>query len=66
MRSPQRVWEFCSKLAGLWSRVPDLRLMQLITNCQEYNASDMFYVEDDEFLERLESYINDITWDDRL
>ena len=41
-----------------WEKVPDWRLGQLFCNLQSAAGNDLFYVEDDEFVELLEEYFN--------
>lgn len=50
MRDPKRIPELCKLLEREWSKAPDLRLCQLISNVVSYSSiSDGFYLEDDEF-----------------
>jgi hypothetical protein len=54
MRDVNRIKPFCNTLATEWSKVPDWRLGQLIENLKRaYNINDLFYMEDDEFIEKL-------------
>ena len=57
MRDVKRMDEFLAKLKEYWSRVPDWRFMQLICNLQSFCGSDMFYMEEDRFLEHLNNFI---------
>ena len=56
MRDVNRIKPFCNTLATEWSKVPDWRLGQLIENLKRaYNINDLFYMEDDEFIEKLKA-----------
>lgn len=54
MRDPARIYPFLNKFAELWMTVPDWRFGQLVSNLQRWEDNDLFYVEDDDFLKRLE------------
>lgn len=60
MRDPNRIYKICYALAEQWSRVPDWRLTQLFNNLQRYDDSDLFYLEEDEFLERLKIMLDKV------
>lgn len=60
MRDPKRISVIVKRLEELWEEFPDLRLTQLIVNFQGYIGSDLYYMEDDEFLERLEAYYHSL------
>ena len=53
MRDPKRIRKFCNQIADIWeSSCPDLRFGQLIENiCSSGGIQELFYVEDEEFLE---------------
>ena len=51
MRDPNRIPEVTKAIEKLWNQYPDWRFMQLICNIQKAYGSDMFYVEDDKFVE---------------
>jgi len=51
MRNPNRISEVLKELEKLWNIYPDWRFMQLINNIQRAYGGDMFYVEDDKFIE---------------
>lgn len=53
MRDPKRIDRICAKLAEVWSKQPDLRLGQLISNLMGTGKQDVFYTEDDEWEEML-------------
>ena len=54
MRDPNRIPVVLDKLKEVWGEVPDWRFMQLMCNRQRMYGSDMFYVEDDRFVDFLE------------
>ena len=56
MRDYKRIREICNKLASAWEKVPDMRLGQLIWN--GLIEDDIFYVEDEKFIELFEEYCN--------
>ena len=60
MRNPDRINEFCNRLAACWHKVPDWRFGQLMSNILgEYVAEkkrDIFFPEDDEMIEFFEDY----------
>jgi hypothetical protein len=50
MRDPQRIPRILAKIEELWTRHPDMRLGQLVSNAARlggWNQNDVFYVEDD-------------------
>ena len=61
MRDPNRIYQFTQKLCHEWAiYLPDMRFGQLITNAMTYhdkNIADVFYMEDDQMLELIDSYI---------
>ena len=60
MRNVIRMDEFLAKVKEYWSRVPDWRFMQLICNLQSACGSDMFYMEEDKFLQYLKAYFDNM------
>lgn len=56
MRNPDRIDEFCNRLAKCWHKEPDWRFGQLICNTFGYLGKDPFFPEDDEMIRFLESY----------
>ena len=52
MRDPNRIYEILRLLSKIWLKNPDLRLIQLITNCC-MNEKSMYYIEDVDLLENL-------------
>lgn len=54
MRDPERITKILYLLAELWKDVPDWRLGQIISNAVcLYEDRDIFYVEDEELIEKL-------------
>ena len=63
MRNPERIEKFCNNFAAAWRRVPDWRFGQLIANCflsMKSDGLEPFYLEDDEMIEYVEEYLNNI------
>ena len=58
MRDPNRIDEVLAVLKENWEKVPDWRLGQLICNLQSAAGNDLFYVEDDQFVELINRYFN--------
>jgi hypothetical protein len=55
MRDENRIQPFCEEFAKLWSKYPDLRFGQIMSNiaryCQMELRKDMFYMEEDELMQ---------------
>jgi len=60
MRDPNRIKVFCDNLASLWSKVPDWRFGQFISNVLGAYVSetkrDIFFPEDDELMAFMKNY----------
>jgi len=55
MRDPNRIYEFCDKLAEIWAeKCPDWRFTQLMSNV--FDGRDLFYMEEDRFIKEVEGY----------
>ena len=54
MRDVNRIKPFCDEFAELWSRYPDLRFGQIMSNIARYTQmecrKDMFFMEEDELM----------------
>lgn len=54
MRDPDRIKPFCDEFAGLWSKHPDLRFGQIMSNIARYvqmeHRKDMFFMEEEELM----------------
>lgn len=59
MRDIDRINKVTARLAELWKTVPDWRFMQLIDNLQMWVGNDMFYYEDDRFIDVLEKFLGE-------
>ena len=59
MRDPKRIPIILKEIEKFWSKYPDLRLGQIITNCntllsENDNKTDLFYLEDEKLIEGLQ------------
>ena len=63
MRDPKRIYAFCNKLAEHWSKVPDWRFGQLLSNVlgQEMKGKDLFFPEEDEMMGYFDHFFE--AWD---
>lgn len=56
-RDANRIKPFCDEFAELWSKYPDLRFGQIMSNIARYvqmaYRKDIFYMEEDELMEVL-------------
>ena len=58
MRNSDRIEPCCERLAQIWKRVPDWRLGQLLLNLfSEIEDADIFYMEDDKLLNKLDAIL---------
>lgn len=57
MRDVNRIKPFCDELAELWSKHPDLRFGQIMSNIARYmqmeHRRDMFFMEEEELIKVL-------------
>lgn len=56
MRNPNRIDDFCKKLAEYWHEVPDWRFGQLIINVFNTIPVDPFFPEEDKMIEYFEKF----------
>lgn len=59
MRDPNRIPEFCNELAEIWSKVPDWRFGQFISNVMgeiQSKHGDIFFPEDAKMIEYIREY----------
>ena len=60
MRNPNRIFDFCSKLAEIWhDNVPDWRFGQLMCNVfgqMTSESHDPFFPEEDEMIKYFKNY----------
>ena len=62
MRDEGRIMPLCTQIARLWQyHCPDWRFMQLMSNFALWYRADLFYMEDDEFLEKFKKFISENT-----
>lgn len=65
MRDSNRIYTCSNRLAEIWKKVPDWRLSQMMINAlamyQNRHGTDAFYMEDEEFLDFLENFIDHYT-----
>lgn len=60
MRNPERIDDFCEELKKLWkSKVPNWRFGQIVCNLQSFRQNDLFYYEEDKFLNTFKEYLNE-------
>ena len=56
-RDANRIKPFCDEFAELWSKYPDLRFGQIMSNIAKYVqiecGKDLFYMEEEELMEVL-------------
>ena len=60
-RDPQRINPTLNIIRNIWYKFPELRLGQLLTNITPA-GKDLFYLEDDELIERLKEYEKSARW----
>lgn len=61
MRDSKRIYSTTQALADIWMNLPDWRLGQLMYNFKvsmEKDGRDIFYMEEDEFIDALREYVN--------
>lgn len=56
MRNPQRIDLFLKSIKEQWEQMPDIRFGQLICNILKLEDTQLFYIEDDKFLELLDKH----------
>lgn len=57
-RNPDRITPMMAKVEEIWKKVPQLRLGQLLGNCAK-SEIQLYYMEDDVLLEKLEAMYKD-------
>ncbi len=57
MRDPERIGPMLERIKEIWTKFPDLRLLQLLYNVLERDTM-AYYFEDDELFKRLEEKYN--------
>ena len=56
MRDPNRIPKVTEEIAGIWKNVPDWRFGQLMSNFWSWYGRDIFFLEDDKFIELFKTY----------
>ena len=56
MRDPERIPEILDELRKVWEKSPDLRLGQLIDNIVTRTPCPLFYIEDEDLVERIKEF----------
>jgi hypothetical protein len=56
MRDVKRIPKILRKLKEIWEKNPEMRLGQLIENAFLYLGKDIYYVEDEDLIKRLEEF----------
>jgi hypothetical protein len=54
MRDPKRIPVTMNDIMHVWERFPDLRLGQLISSAMHGCGVDLYYIEDDELVKRIQ------------
>lgn len=58
MRDSNRIWYITNSIAYKWhDECPDLRFMQIMSNFIGWLGRDPFYMEDDEFLQKFNEFM---------
>ena len=60
MRNPDRIPIIIKKLEQVWKEVPEWRLGQVISNLQGPGPQDVFFLEDNEWEEILDRFLNEV------
>ena len=61
MRDPNRIYTICFQIAKVWhDNVSDWRFTQLFVNFMGHMQSDCFYMEDEDFIMKLEEFLKEI------
>jgi len=53
MRDPKRIKKVLMAIKKAWKKNPDLRLMQLLGNCFDFDA---YYIEDENLMDLLKEF----------
>lgn len=61
MRNPNRIPNVLAAIKIIWEQYPDWRFGQLLENLKGYlDTKDMFYIEDDKFIESIQNFLNSL------
>ena len=60
MRDVNRIPQILDDLKKIWELTPDIRLGQLLLNAVDHNENTLFYIEDQDLIDRMfhEIYLN--------
>lgn len=56
MRDINRIDGILEEIKKVWKKNPDLRFTQLIVNVMSARGSDLYYTEDEKFIQMLKSF----------
>lgn len=56
MRDIKRIEPFLKDIEKVWKKYPDLRFMQMINNVMANYKSDLFFIEEEDFIKMLKGY----------
>lgn len=56
MRDIKRIEPFLKDIEKVWKKYPDLRFMQMINNVMASYKSDLFFIEEEDFIKMLKGY----------
>ena len=56
MRDINRIDNILEEIKKVWKKNPDLRFTQLIVNVMSARGSDLYYTEDEKFIQMLKSF----------
>lgn len=59
MRDIKRIDVFLQQLGEIWKEVPDWRFAQLISNFLSFIGQDVFYWEEEKFLNELKKFMEE-------
>ena len=60
MRDINRIDKVLAEVGEQWKRLPDWRLGQLFNNFQRREGNDLFYYEEDRFVEHLKAFGDEV------
>ena len=58
MRNPNRIHEFCDRLAAAWQKYPDFRFGQFMINLFREMDRDPWFYEDEDMIKYIEDWMN--------
>jgi len=62
MRDPKRIPVVMDDIMHQWAKYPDLRLGQMISSAMNGCGVDLFYIEDDELVERIKKHFKGVEY----